>query len=180
MSENNDEKQVLSSRRRTALLRYIGIMFAAAFVLVTISLVLQMRNSRDTISELNQTNSSALSNAEQLQNQNQKLQEEKEALLRENAELSAELEHEKAFSDKLLSDTQSDTEQSEQQHRDEMEKLQTEYERTLAVYEALAFAAACEEPEGNVTYSRAMETLKQYSEYLSENGQIAYRKLLGK
>ena len=84
------------------------------------------------------------------------------------------------FTEKLLSDTQNETEQAEQQHRDEMEQLQTEYERTLAAYEALAFATACEEPEGNVTYSRAMETLKQYSEYLSENGQIAYRKLLEK
>lgn len=175
---DDEKKQALDAKRRMALLRYIGIMFAVAFVLVAVSLVVQMRNSQDTISELNKTSSSALYNAEQLQNQNRELEEEKEALMQENAKLQQELESEKALNEKLLEAGDRETDEMARQHRDEMEKAQTEYDRTLEVYEALLIAQNCEVKEGNVTYSRAMGILEMFEEYLSENGKEAYQKLL--
>ena len=64
---NENEKPALDERKKSALLRYVAIMFAVAFVLVLFSLLGQMRNSMSTISELNQSSSSALQKAEQLQ-----------------------------------------------------------------------------------------------------------------
>lgn len=173
-----EKKQAADAKRRMALLRYIGIMFAVAFVLVAASLVVQMKNSRNTISELNQTNSSALYNAEQLQNQNRELEEEKETLMQENAKLQQELESEKALNEKLLDADDREIDELARQHRDEMEKAQTDFDRTLEVYEALLIAQSCERKEGNVTYSRAMGILEMFEEYLSENGKEAYQKLL--
>ena len=81
MDENKDVQQTeqqdkqpapLSEARKTALLRYMAVLFAVAFLLVLLSLILQAHSSKATISELTQTSSSALSNVEQLQAQNRR------------------------------------------------------------------------------------------------------------
>ena len=94
MDENKDVQQTeqqekqsapLSEARKTALLRYMAVLFAVAFLLVLLSLILQAHSSKATISELTQTSSSALSNVEQLQAQNRDLQDEKQALTQEKS-----------------------------------------------------------------------------------------------
>ena len=65
-----DPGKPLSEKRKAALLRYMTILFSAAFVLVLISLILQMHSSKAKISELNAASTSALSNAEALQAEN--------------------------------------------------------------------------------------------------------------
>lgn len=82
----------LSEARKTALLRYMAVLFAVAFLLVLLSLILQAHSSKATISELTQTSSSALSNVEQLQAQNRDLQDEKQTLTQEKSELEAQVE----------------------------------------------------------------------------------------
>ena len=82
----------LSEARKTALLRYMAVLFAVAFLLVLLSLILQAHSSKATISELTQTSSSALSNVEQLQAQNRDLQDEKQTLTQEKSELEAQAE----------------------------------------------------------------------------------------
>ena len=57
----------LSEKRKSALLRYMAVLFCAAFILVLISLILQTHSSKAKISELNAASTSALSNAEALQ-----------------------------------------------------------------------------------------------------------------
>ena len=74
MDEQN--KTPVDDGRKNALLRYIAILFAVAFLFVLLSLVMQMRDSRATISELNAASASALKNAETLQDGNRQLQEE--------------------------------------------------------------------------------------------------------
>ena len=66
----------LSEKRKSALLRYMAVLFCAAFILVLISLILQTHSSKAKISELNAASTSALSNAEALQNENRALQDE--------------------------------------------------------------------------------------------------------
>lgn len=61
------------AQKRTALLRYMAVMFAAAFLLVLLSFVMQMRSSNTTISHLSQSSASALARAEQLQEDNREL-----------------------------------------------------------------------------------------------------------
>mgnify|MGYP000559070395 FL=1 len=53
--------------RNKALMTYIAILFGVAFVLVLFSFLMQQKDSRQTISELNQNANNALSRAEQLQ-----------------------------------------------------------------------------------------------------------------
>ena len=77
----------LSDARKAALLRYMAILFAVAFLLVLLSLILQTHSSKSTISELSAASTSALDNAVKLQEQNRTLQEEKQQLQDELDEL---------------------------------------------------------------------------------------------
>ena len=86
------EKAVLDERKKNALLRYVAIMFAVAFVFVLLSMFGQMRDSKSAISELNQSSSSALQKAEALQEHNQELEKENAYLTGRIEELEDQLE----------------------------------------------------------------------------------------
>ena len=86
------EKTVLDERKKNALLRYVAIMFAVAFVFVLLSMFGQMRDSKSAISELNQSSSSALQKAEALQEHNQELEKENAYLTGRIEELEDQLE----------------------------------------------------------------------------------------
>ena len=171
MDEKKDTQQPLSGARKTALVRYIAILFAVAFLLVLLSLILQAHSSKATISELTQTSSSALSNVEQLQAQNRDLQDEKQALTQEKADLEAQLE---ALEDEL-DETRKASEEAQTQ---EQSRLELELAHTREAYEALLVAKNCETHEGNVTFSKAMDTLADLEEYLGTEARAEYEKLL--
>ena len=80
----NEEKEsrssAMSEQKRTALLRYMMVLFAVAFLLVLLSYLIQVFNSQNTISQLNATSASALQNAERLQDTNRELTEENKRL----------------------------------------------------------------------------------------------------
>ncbi len=81
MSEEQEKQSTpINQKKRTAMLRYMAIMFAVAFALVMLSYLIQTRNSQTTISQLNATSASALQNAEELQAENRTLIEENHAL----------------------------------------------------------------------------------------------------
>lgn len=165
----------LSEKRKSALLRYMAVLFCAAFILVLISLILQTHSSKAKISELNAASTSALSNAEALQNENRALQDEKSALEKENEELQAKLDE---LTQKL--DEASQAEENTQAAENEMIKsLRTELDRTKEAYEALLEAKACETREGNVTFSRAMQTLERLKDYLGQTALEEYKALGG-
>lgn len=175
--QNQQPSDALSEKRKTALLRYLAILFVVAFLFVAVSLVIQMHSSQATISELNKNNSSALANAEQLQEQNRQLQDE----AREQRETI---------------DTQQDTIAELQQQLSELEKeedaltaqtdeLQQQLSETQSAllgakraYDALITAMGCESREGNVTFSRAMDTVEANKQYLSESALAIYEALL--
>ena len=95
-AENTGEKQEIfqmrvSESKRTALLRYLIIMFAVAFVLVLMSMVLQVRSSNATVSELHQSSTSAMAKAQQLQDNNRALHDRVTALEQELATANASL-----------------------------------------------------------------------------------------
>ena len=54
-----EKPQMMTPKSRNALLRYMTILFAVAFLVVTVSLVISMRASQKTITALNQTSASA-------------------------------------------------------------------------------------------------------------------------
>lgn len=154
--------QPLSEKRKQALLRYMTVLFSAAFVLVLISMILQMHSSEAKISELSAMSTSALSNAEALQAENRDLQEENQALRQQLADLQDELSEQQA----QLEQMQQEQEQSEKAENEMVKSLRTELERTQEAYEALLEAKSCDTREGNVTFSRAMQTLERLKDYL--------------
>lgn len=173
MDENKDVQQTeqqdkqpapLSEARKTALLRYMAVLFAVAFLLVLLSLILQAHSSKATISELTQTSSSALSNVEQLQAQNRDLQDEKQTLTQEKSELEAQVDETKQADEK--------------EESAEKLKLELELAHTKEAYEALLVAKNCEMHEGNVTFSKAMDTLADLEQYLGTEARAEYEKLL--
>ena len=86
-----EELTLLSNKKKNALVRYMAILFGVAFLLVLLSFLIQLRDSRETISDLSQANSSALQNAGKLQEDNQRLAGDNEALLRQIESLEAQL-----------------------------------------------------------------------------------------
>ena len=169
-----DPGKPLSEKRKAALLRYMTILFSAA-VVVLISLILQMHSSEAKISELNAASTSALSNAEALQAENRSLQDEKIALEQENKELQAKIDE---LNEKL--DAASQAEEDAAAAENEMIKsLRTELDRTKEAYEALLEAKSCDTREGNVTFSRAMQTLERLKDYLGPTALEEYQTLGG-
>ena len=158
-----EEKKPLSDAKKNALLRYMAVLFAAAFLFVLVSLIMQQSSSRAQIGALNESNASALSRAEQLQTQNRDLQQEVESLkqqVAEQEELAAQVEA----------------------LQDELEALktqaQTDLDRTADAYNALITALQCTTHEGNVTFSKAMGIVEKNQEYLSQEAQLVYAALL--
>ena len=118
---------------------------------------------------------SALSNAEALQAENRSLQDEKIALEQENKELQAKIDE---LNEKL--DAASQAEEDAAAAENEMIKsLRTELDRTKEAYEALLEAKSCDTREGNVTFSRAMQTLERLKDYLGPTALEEYQTLGG-
>ena len=160
---HNQPEKALDDKRKNALLRYVAILFAVAFLFVLFSLLLQMRDSRVSISTLNQDRASALQKAEQLQDTNWELQTQVD-------ELTSQLE--------ALQQTLDSQSKENEALRKEIENAQ---EKTLEAYELLLQARKLVTPgsqEGNVAAARIMENLKNMEEYLGEAGLEEYHRLL--
>ena len=164
----------LSEKRKAALLRYMAVLFCAAFILVLVSLILQMHSSEAKISELNEVSTSALSNAEALQTENRTLQDEKIALEKKNEELQEKIDE----LTKQLEEAAQAEEDSQTAENEVLKNLRTELDRTKEAYEALLVAKNCEMHEGNVTFSKAMDTLADLEQYLGTEARAEYEKLL--
>ena len=151
-AEDQDRKP-LSEKKKIAFLRYMTILFVVAFALVLVSYFVQT-------ARLSETSSSAMAKAEMLQDENRQLIDDIAALTEEKDALSEEL--------------------SELEEAAERDAAQTakRLEHTKEVYDALMTAQACTKREGNVTFAKSMEVLRQYSDLLSENAQKIYQSLL--
>ena len=168
---SDPEKEL--AQKRNAFLRYMAIIFAVAFLLVLLSLILQAHAAKTALSDLKESNSSALTNAavnaELLQDENRRLQEEADALKQELADAQ-----------------QASADQAERISalEQELETLRTQYtdasktgEGVREAYDALLTALRCTTHEGNVTFSKAMSTVEKYREYLSKEALSIYESL---
>ena len=82
----------LDDKKKNAMLRYIGVMFVVAFLFVLISMLGELRTSEATISELNQSSTSAIQKAEQLQDNNRQLEKDNAYLTGRIEELEKQIE----------------------------------------------------------------------------------------
>ena len=156
-------QQPLSNAKKTALLRYMTVLFAVAFLLVLASLILQKNSSQELIGALNESNASAITRAEQLQTQNRDLQDEVTSLKRELEDVQSQLDDQTDALDAL---------------RDEYDALEREADAVQDAYSALITALQCKTHEGNVTYSKAMGAVERNKQYLSDDAKAAYEALL--
>lgn len=172
------------ARSKNALLRYLTILFAVAFALVLLSYLIQMRNMNTTVSELNKTSSSALSNAERLQDTNQALMAENDALGEQVDALESQVD---ALQDQLdaataeAGDAKAAGAQSEARAAELEEALSAQretYERTLAAYELLARASAACGAGDLAALRESMAALEGQTGFLSAEGVRQYQALV--
>lgn len=163
----NEEKEArsasMSEQKRTALLRYMMILFAVAFLLVLFSYLIQVFNSQSTISQLNATSASALQNAERLQDTNRELTEENERLQQELETLTDEnrAQTEAAAADRELA-------RAEGRAEGEAEGRQAGLEEARKAYDLLLKAVAAQD---EAERAKALEALEALRPTLSEAAQ---------
>ena len=157
--EKQPEKTGLDDTRKSALLRYVAVLFAVAFILVLLSMFSQMRDSKSAISELSQSSTSALQKAEQLQDENQELRQTNVELVQDKKFLQQQVEQITTNIENLETDLEA--------LQEDAEAAAEEQQKLLEAYEALLLAMET----GNT------ENLEQYKEILGENGLKAYETL---
>lgn len=157
------EGRAMSSEKRTALLRYMAVLFAVAFALVLLSYLIQVRNSQSTITALNQTSASALQNAEALQQANQALSEEK-------------IQLSEALSEALDALEQAEAQASEQAIT--ASETQKALEQSRTAFDLLLDAVAARDSADRASYDQAMTDLTPIKDSLTEDGLELYKSLL--
>lgn len=178
--EPREERKPLSEPRKRALISYIAILFGMAFFLVLLSMLIQQRDSRDTISQLNQNASSALAKAEQLQDQNRVLAEEKlnlENQLRTAQSDGEDLQDQIDQLEQRLHDLQTSFQTSQNQLR-ELESDATQQKQKVQAYELLLKAQSALDQEDTDGFLAAMAELKPLAELLDQQGAALYGELL--
>ncbi len=167
MSEEKKTPEVsFTQEKRTALLRYMAILFAVAFAAVLLSYLIQVRNSQTTITQLNATSASALQNAEQLQETNWALTQEIERLNEEldNATVAIMEYQESAETEKLAA------------YQEGMAKGREEgAAQTRKAYTLMAQALETEKPE---TLKKILDELEPIKGNLSQEAQKEYETIL--
>ena len=152
------EKKTGTVKNQNALLRYITILFAVAFMIVLLSLVISTRQTQDTISALNATSASALENAEALQETNRQLSDDNAALQQQITALELELE-----------DAEDELSQAQE--------AQTAAENTVKAYELLMTAIDARQ-NGDVTaFETAMTELEGLKDLLTGPALTRYQEL---
>ena len=166
-----EHKPPLSEQKKNALLRYMAILFGVAFLLVLLSFLIQMRDSRETISDLSQSQAGALQKAEQLQNDNQKLTADVAALRDETERLTAEYEEVSA----LLEAAHEETDELETR----LDSADTGLRETRKAYDLLMTAQYAREAGDTEKLKQALSDLAPLKERLSADGLKRYEILAG-
>ena len=150
--ENQEVFQLrVSESKRTALLRYLIIMFAVAFVLVLMSMVLQVHSSNATVSELHQSSTSAMAKAQKLQDDNRALSDKVAVLEQELTGVTATLEEYSAANNALRAEVKA------------LEEGKVDETALRAACDALAESVmAAKKEERSAEDVEALTKLKQY------------------
>lgn len=159
-----------SPRRERALLTYISLLFGVSFVLVLLSFLLQQKD----ISQLNQSASSALAKAEQLQDNNRELTQENQELQTQLADLQAQLESESATAQEDLETANRQIDSLEE----ELTQTQAQTEQQKEAYELLCSALLALNEERTEDFQRNMAALAALTDALDSQGKDVYEQLL--
>ena len=157
------DRAPISDEKRTALLRYMAILFGVAFLLVLLTFLIQLRDSKQTISELNKSNASALQNAGKLQDENQALSAANATLEVQVEDLEAQVED--------LEESKERLEKTQSQLEQELEDANQKVTNTQTAYVLLAQAKTAAAEEDSETLSSVLEQLNPLVELLTADDQ---------
>ena len=138
-----------------------------------IAFLIQQKDSRQTISELNQNANSALSRAEQLQDNNRELLEANQALQDQVVQLQADLDETSKNYSQL-----EETNTSLQESHAALQAQCTKQEQQVQAYELLLSAQRALDQEDTEEFLTAMKDLKPLAENLDAEGKTLYQELL--
>lgn len=144
--EKSAEEEILSRKRRMALVSYLAVLFAVAFLLVTVSMVIENRQLQDSAGTLT-------SRIRQLQADNEKYQETNKKLVEANSSIGGLKDANTA-----LQKEKEELETKNASLTEEASKLSEKAARTVQVHELLYAAVAANE-EGD--FEKLEELLEQ-------------------
>lgn len=183
-----DPSQVLSPRRRSALVTYLAILFAVAFLFVAIMMVAETKRLKTMNQELQdsskQTSASLTSNINALQAENQKLSKENDELQASIETLEAEAEEQKTKQEELQSRIDALSLESktlnEKIHALEIreETLTKELTKAVQVSELLQKALAANEAGDVDGLQELLGEIEPMKELLSATEQELYESLI--
>lgn len=166
-------KSILSDKRKRALINYMAILFAVAFLLVALSLAIQRRDSQAQITSLGATANSALEKADQLQETNRLLQSQ----LDEATATLNSLESELALAQSQLR-TNAEAQQSLADSNQELQQAKETAEQQATAYKLLAQAYSARDNEDLKGLQDALAALEPESQYLDKADLAAYQSLV--
>ena len=182
---NEEQKSTsLDEKKKSALIHYVAILFIVAFIVVLLSMLGTMRNSREDITQLTQSSVSAIQKAEQLQTDNQTLQAENQELKTQLETMTKVLQEAEAAMSAAQEELEAARAAQEANQADADQKVkaaESKQQKTIQAYEELLTAMTHMTPgsqEGNVTVSKALDNLELLKQYLGRIGLEEYESLL--
>ena len=186
-----ESTQVLSPRRRTALVAYLSILFAVAFLFVAITMALESKRMKSIYEALE--NSSQKTSAS-LTNSINALQAENELLSKSNEELTGQIEEKKIALTAAEEEKQGYLDQIEQLNAEkaaleaEKAELETQYaaqiqeltqqaEDAVKVSELLQTALVYKEVKDTANLNQVLTKIEALKDYLSPSEKDIYERL---
>lgn len=174
----------LSRKRRTALISYLAILFAVAFLVVALSMIFENRKLRSSNLALQDSNRSslassatALEKAEALQDENRRLSETIASLEGEKQQLLADADAANAEKDAALAEREPLAQENERLSQDYEALSKKEQDGALA-FDLLCQALAAEREGLQDELVTAMRQLAPLKTLLPESGVPIYESLL--
>ena len=185
--EKKNQEQQLSPRRRTALVTYLAILFAVAFLFVAVMMVAETKRLKTMNQELqhdSQKNAATLTNnINALQEENQKLSKENTELTKQIETLRMEASTQNGVLDQLREQLDAAVAEEEQLRR-ELETLreeaETEKQKTqdaVRVSELLHQAMAADEDGNLEDLKELLSQIEPLEELLSDTEREIYEEL---
>ena len=186
--QSEDPSQVISPKRRVALVSYLAILFAVAFLLVAIVMVLETKRLKTMNQELKdssqRTSASLTNNINALQAENQVLSETNKTQEKELDQLRAQLaesQREAAEKDAQIQGLELDKESLEQEKAEletQAETLTQQVQDAIRVSELIYQAVEADDHGRMTELKELLEQIEPLKELLSETELELYENLV--
>ena len=182
-----DPSQVLSPKRRTALVMYLAILFAVAFLLVAVMMVVETQKLKTMNQELQdssqKTSATLTGSINALQEENQKLAEANEALtariqeLEQAAAEAGQKAGEQQAEIERLTGEQQRLEQEKQTIQQQLQEQEKRVQDAIAVSELLHSALAADEEGDLEALQGILDQIEPLQDLLSPTERDIYEEL---